>query len=168
MAQEKQKPNLTAYDEALLRWQAPRYLRYERGWFWFLCLLLVFGGLSLYGYLTGSLTMAVVFAIVPLVLILEHRKKPDTVEVVISEYGIRFGEMSLPYSNITRFWIIHNPPFVNELHVEVDKRLHKEYVIQLMNVDPTSLRQFLVTQIVELEGKHLSFLETLTRLCRLN
>ncbi len=174
MSTKKQKKaseqglNPSAFEQALVKWKTPRYLRYERTWLWFVCLFAACGGLAYYGYATDSVTMAVAFAILPLVLILEHRKKPDMVEVVVSEYGIRFGETLLPYSNIRRFWIIYNPPVVNELHLETDSKMHKEYVIQLVNVDPTSLRQFLVTQVLEAEGKHLSFLETLTRLFRLN
>lgn len=173
MAKNKKNPSPvtqdpSAFDRALLAWRAPRYLRYERSWLWFVLLFVICGGLALYGYETDSLTMAIVFVLLPFVLVLEHRKKPDMVEVVISEYGIRFGEMRLPYSNIQNFWILHNPPFVNELHLETDNRSHKEFVIQLMNVDPTSLRQFLVTQILEREGKTLSFTEALIRILRLN
>lgn len=168
MAKTKQNSNAGAFDNALMTWKAPRYLRYERSWVWFVVLFLVCGGLAYYGYATDSITMAVAFAILPLVLILEHRKKPDMVNVVVSEYGIQFGDAKLPFSSIEHFWILHNPPFVNELHLETDSKLHKEYVIQLMNLDPTVLRQFLVTQVLEWEGKRLSLMETLTRLFRLN
>lgn len=168
MAKTKQNSNSDAFNQALMEWNAPRYLRYERTWLWFVCLFVTCFGFAFYGYLTNSITMEVAFAILPLVLILEHRKKPSSVKVTVSEYGIRFGELVLPYSSIQRFWIIHNPPFVNELHLETDSKVHKEYVIQLMDLDPTKLRQFLVTQVLEWEGKHLSFLETVTRLLRLN
>ncbi len=173
MAKNKKNPSSvtedpSAFDRALLAWRAPRYLRYERSWLWFVLLFVICGGLALYGYETDSLTMAIVFVLLPFVLVLEHRKKPDMVTVIVSEYGIRFGDKLLPYSSIEHFWILHNPPFVNEIHLETDSKMHKEYVIQLMNLDPTELRQFLVTQILESEGKHLSFLEGLSRILRLN
>lgn len=176
MAKQKQNPlgvsadtvNANAFDTALLKWKAPRFLRYERGWLWFVLLFVFCGSLAFYGYYTDSLTMMGSFLLLPAVLILEHRKKPDEVVVVISEYGIKFGEILLPFSSIRRFWILHHPPYLNELHVEVQSKMHKEYTIQLMNLDPTRLRQYLATQVPEWEGKHLSFLETMTRILKLN
>ena len=172
----KQKENLSerlkvekvAYDQAIFSWQAPSYLRYERGLAWFVSLFLICGALTAYGYFTNSLTMGAVFAIVPFVLVLEHQKKPKMQEVVISEYGIRFGSILIPYSHLKRFWIIHNPPIVDELHLLTENRTHPEVVIQLMGMDPTRVRQFLVTQTYEWEGRHLSFLEALVRILRLN
>ena len=109
-----------------------------------------------------------VFAIVPFILLLEHQKKPKVNEVQISEYGIRFGKILIPFSNVKRFWIIHNPPFVDELHLLTGSRSNPEIVIQLVGTDPVRLRQFLVTQAYEWEGKHLSFLDVLIRILRLN
>lgn len=165
---QTQKLEKIAYDQAIFAWSAPRYLRYERGWLWFLLLFVICGALALYGYFTDAVTMTVLFAILPFVLILEHRKKPEQVEVLISSYGIRFGTTLLPFSNIKHFWIIHNPPVVDELHLLVENRTNPEVVIQLVGTNPTRLRQFLVTQAYEWEGKELSFLEALVRILRLN
>lgn len=178
MAKQKQNPKRAsdepvgkvndAFDQAVATWLAPRYLRYERNWLWFLIVFGSCGSLAVYGYLTGSWTMAAVFALVPFILILEHRKKPDTIQVTVSEYGIRFGNIAIPFSSMLRFWVLHNPPFVNELHLETQGKMHKEFVIQLGNHDPTQLRQYLATQIPEAEGKNLSLSEATIRFLRLN
>lgn len=173
MTKEKQKNSTEqiekmAYEKAIFSWMAPSFLRFDRGWLWFVNLFVICGGLIAYGYFTNSLTMIMVFAIVPFILLLEHQKKPRMIEVHISEYGIRFGKILMPYSGIKRFWIIHNPPFVDELHLLTESRTNPEVVIQLVGTDPVRLRQFLVTQIYEWEGKHLSFLEVLIRILRLN
>ncbi len=173
---KKQKQNIetpqsgeeSVYENLIFAWMAPRYLRYERGWIWFFMLFTSCAALAVYGYFTDAITMTVLFVILPGVLLLEHRKKPDMVEVLISEYGIRFGGILIPYSHIKRFWIIHNPPVVNELHLLTENRKNPELVIQLPQGDPARLRQFLVTQVYEWEGKHLSFLEALVRILRLN
>lgn len=157
-----------AYNNALFAWTTPSYLRYHRGWLWFVNLFLVCGALIAYGYFTDSITMILVFALTPLVLLLEHQKKPKMKDVIISEYGVRFGAILIPFSSVKRFWIIHNPPFVDELHFLTESRTNPEIVIQLVGTDPVRLRQFLVTQVVEWEGKHLSFLEVLIRILRLN
>jgi hypothetical protein len=166
-APQNQEIPAAAFDEALATWWAPTHLRYERGWLWFALVFLFCGGLALYGYLTDSTAMTVVFAITPLVLILEHLKKPKMLEVVVSPYGIRFGNIRIPYSSVRRFWILHNPPVVDELHLLTNSRVHPEVTIQLMGMDANLLRMFLITQAIEWEGKKLGTLDTLVRLLRL-
>lgn len=156
-----------AFDQALLAWMAPRYLRYERGWIWFAVLFVLAGAMAVYGYFEGSWPMVAFFAILPFVLILEHLKKPEDTVVVVSPYGIRFGELRIPYSHIRRFWILHNPPFVDELHILTDSRVHPELTIQLMGTDAALLRQYLVTQALEWEGKSLGAMDMLVRILRL-
>lgn len=156
-----------AFDQALLAWVAPSHLRYERGWLWFAVLFLSCAGLVTYAYTIDSITMMVLFVVLPLVLLLEHRKAPAAFPVVVSPYGIRFGELRIPYSHIRRFWILHNPPFIDELHLLTDSRLHPEVTIQLMGTDATLLRQYLVTQVLEWEGKSISTVDLLVRLLRL-
>lgn len=156
-----------AFDQVLAAWWAPSHLRYERNWFWFAAVFTVCGSLAAYGYLTDSIAMTVVFAITPLVLILEHLKKPTAMPVVISPYGVRFGDIRIPYSSVRRFWILHNPPYLDELHLLTTSRIHPELTIQLMGVDANLLRQYLVTQAIEWEGKKLGTMDLLVRLLRL-
>lgn len=163
----KEELPANAFDEVLAAWWAPHYLRYERGWFWFAAVFMICGGLAVYGYLSGSIAMTAVFAITPFVLMLEHIKKPDAIPVVVSPYGIRFGDIRIPYSSIRRFWILHHPPYLDELHLLTTSRVHPEITIQLMGTDANLLRQFLVTQAIEWEGKKLGTMDLLVRLLRL-
>jgi hypothetical protein len=109
-----------------------------------------------------------VFVLIPWVLILEHRKQPELNQVELSRHGIRFGKMAVPYTHIKSFWILHNPLLVDELHVLTESKTHPEWVIQIMGVSSLEVRHFLVTQVQESEGKHLSFLDVLIRILRLN
>lgn len=170
MAHKKDKNPVpaTAFDEALFGWIAPEYLRFQRGWLWFTLLILVCGGLVAYAYWTDSITMMVLFAILPLVLILEHGKKPKAVEVIFSHYGVKFGVLRLPYSSLRSFAVLHTPPHADELHLMTNRKAHPEVVIPLMGTNPALLRQYLVTQLPEQEGKQLSFMDALVRILRLN
>lgn len=157
-----------AFDQALFRWYAPEFLRFHRGWLWFLIAAIVDGSLIAYGVLTGSWTMVLVFIVVPVVYLMEHMQKPKEVEVVISPFGIKFGAIKVPYSHIRRFWILHEPPHLDELHILTDNKWHPEVTIPLMGVDPTVLRQYLMTQVPEWEGKQVTLLDAIVRLLRLN
>ena len=157
-----------AFDDVVLGWMSPEYLRFDRGWPWFVMLFGISGLLIWYAYVTGSVTMMVLFSVMPLVLILEHRKKPRTVEVIFSPYGVKFGEMKIPYSNIRSFWILHQLPHVDEVHLMTNRKSHPEVVIQLMGTNPALLRQYLMTQLVEQEGKQISMIDLLVRILRLS
>ncbi|MEK9159975.1 MAG: hypothetical protein AAB383_04565 [Patescibacteria group bacterium] len=157
-----------AFDEVVLGWMAPEFMRFERGRLWFALLILLNGALVAYAFFTGSITMMVVFIVLPLVLLLEHRKKPKAVQVIFSPYGVKFGVLRLPYSSLKAFAVLHNPPMTDELHLMTNRKSHPEVVIPLMGMNPATVRQFLVTQIPEQEGKQLTFLDALVRILRLN
>ncbi|MFA6023788.1 MAG: hypothetical protein WC777_01035 [Candidatus Gracilibacteria bacterium] len=157
-----------AFDEVVLGWMAPEFVRYARGWLWFTLLILISASLVAYGYWTHSISMMVVFVVLPLVLILEHRKKPKAVEVILSPYGVKFGVLRMPYSALKGFAVLHNPPHTDELHLMTKKKSRPEVVIPLMGVNPSLVRQFLATQVQEQESKELSLLDAIVRILRLN
>lgn len=169
MAKTKEK-NLfpeSAFDQADFSWMAPEYLRFERTRLWYIVLCTSDALLLAYAYFSESWTMLLLFVVLPLVLIAEHRHKPENVEVGISPYGIKFGRLRIPYSDMQAFWILHLPP-IDELHLHSSKKVHSDIVIPLSSVDPSILRAYLLTQIPELEGKRLSLLDMMIRIFRLN
>ncbi len=166
---EKAAPKAeAAFEQALFHWQAPEYLRFQKGPLWYTVAGLIDAALIAYALTTGSLTMALVFLVLPLVYLSEHARKPKVVDVVISPYGINFGILRIPFSSVKRFYILHNPPYVDELHLLTMNRWHPEVAIPLNGTPPALLRQYLVTQIPEWEGKELSFLDILVRILRLS
>ncbi len=157
-----------AFEDTLFGWNAPEFIRYERGWRWYLIMSVLDIGLIVYAYFTGSWSMALVFLLLPLVYILESRKKPKLTQVSLSSWGIKFGIIELPYTEIKQFWIHHNPPHLDELHLRTNNKLHPHLAIPLMGASPVLIRQYLLTQVPEWEGKTISFIDWLTRFLRLH
>ena len=155
------------FNKALISWHTPEFIRYPRTWLWFFIAGVIDLALLGYAYYSNSITMGLVFAVLPIVILLEQRKHPEMKEVIISPYGIKFGIRKFPYSEIKKFWILHHPPHVNELHILTNNRISPEITIHMMNVDPVLLRNFLITQISELEGKKEPLVETLVRVLKL-
>ncbi len=155
------------FEKALASWVAPEFYRYRRTWLWYAVALFMDVGLLAFAYYSGSITMGLVFLVLPVVFALEQRKAPQTVDIVISSYGIKFGNKTFPYSEIKKFWIIHHPPHINELHILTSNRISPELTIPMMAMDPVVLRNFLVTQIGEWEGKKESTLDILIRIFKL-
>ena len=157
-----------AFNQAVLSWYSPQYIRFRRGLIWYVIAGLVNASLLGYAIWAGTWSMALVFALLPVVFLIEHRNKPEVVEVIVSQYGIKFGIFQVPFSDIKNFWILHDPPYVDELHILTNQRWHPEITIPLVGADPTVIRQYLVTQIPEWEGKKQSFIDVVTRIFKLN
>ena len=170
MAKKEKTPLIPkdAFDQVLFRWRAPEFLRYQRGKLWYIIAGTLNGLLVAYAIWSGSWTMALLFVVVPLVYLWVHRESPKEIDVVFSPYGIKFGPLKFAYTDIKKFWIFHSPPYLDELHLKTNNRLHPEVTIQLMGVDPNLLRQYLVTQVPEWEGKQPSIVESIIRILRLN
>jgi hypothetical protein len=163
-AQEAPK---NAFDEAVFVWMAPEYLHTPRGFLWYSIAGILDLALVFYAYFTHTWTMALVFLTLPVIYALQHRNENKAVEVRISSYGIQFGDLRVPYTNIKSFWILHQPPQLDELHLLTNNKIHPEMTIHLMGVNPSLLRQYLVTQIHESEGKKPALLDLLVRFLRL-
>lgn len=157
-----------AFERAILSWYAPEFLRFNKGVIWYTIAGLLNILILAYAVWSQSYTMSAVFILLPLVYLLEQRHKPEVVEVKISHFGVRFGKIRVPYSDIKRFWILHDPPYVDELHLLVKNKAQPEITIPLVGTDPTLLRQFLVTQIPEWEGRKQSMVDVMTRFMKLD
>lgn len=170
MAKNKNKKSVLpvdAFQNPVLLWYAPDFIRYHKGLLWYIVAALINAALLTYAYFNESITMMIVFAVLPVLFLLEQRHKPKWTEIIVSHYGIKVAEKKYPFSNINRFWIVHHPPYINELHFFIGDKIHSEIVVQLMNTDPVLVRNFLVTQIREWEGKNESIIDTLVRVLKL-
>lgn len=156
-----------AFDQVILSWYAPDIIRYEKGILWYAIAGLIDAALVAYAVVSGSWTMGTVFVILPIVYLLQQRKKPEMKEVIISTYGIKFGEFKFPYSNIQKFWILHEGPHTEELHLLTNNKIHPELTISLAGQDPAMIRNFLLTQIREWEGKKQSTVDMIVKILRL-
>lgn len=166
-ASSLEKEKVTPYDNGLISWDAPEYIKHKKGWLWYtIFTVLSLGGATL-AYLYSSWTFSLVilaFAVTYMIYDLRH---PRTIKVILSDFGIKFGKKIFQYSRIQAFWIIYNQPFAKTLNI----RVHNEYLvdieIQLVDQDPVEIHKFLSQKLPELEGKTESFFTVLTRLLKL-
>jgi len=166
---QQKTPKVTSgFEDALFGWYAPEYIRYERSWKWYVLAGVVDAVLIGYALWTGSWSMALVLVVLAFVVVLELRRKPDLTIVVVSHWGIQFGDLKIPFTDVKRFWIHHHPPHVDELRLQIQSRVHPEVTIPLHGTNPSLIRQYLVTQVPEWEGKEMSLLDVIARLLRLH
>lgn len=164
-----EKPKIrSGFDDALFAWYAPEYIRYERSWKWYLLAGIVDALLIGYAVWTEAWSMALVLIVLAFVVVLELRRKPKLTTVVLSHWGIQFGDLEIPFADVKRFWIHHQPPHVDELRLQVQSRVHPEVIIPLNGANPSLIRHYLVTQIPEWEGKEMSLIDVIARILRLH
>ena len=79
--------------------------------------------------------------------------------------GVRIGNLFFPYSQIKAFWIIYDHG-IRTLNLRALNHWFGDVVIQLDEIDPVEIRNFLVGQIPEWEGKREPVSETLLRILK--
>ena len=155
------------YDEAIVSWTAPEYIRHEKGEKWFLIAGVFMLAFVIYGLFTNAWTFSLALVVVSAVYYLLHFEHPNNVEVIISDMGIKVGKRVYPYNKIQAFWIIYHPPHVETLNIRTGSKLLPDISIQLNGQDPAPIREYLAGQIPEWEGKEENFTDILVRLFKI-
>lgn len=155
------------HEKALFQWMAPEYIQYEKGQTWYVVAGIFAMGFIAYGLTLGSPLLSIVILILSAVYFLEHQKKPRNLKIIISELGVKIEDKFYPFGSLKGFWLVYDPPHVTTLHFKTINRVMPELTIQLGNIDPAPIRNYLARQLPEEEGKTEGFLNMLIRLLRL-
>ena len=163
-----QSTEMQSKNRALMAWETPEYIHHDKDKRWYIIAGSVVLFFVLFGIFTGSLSMAIAFLLLAGVYYIMQQQKPKQVHVIISEMGIHFGHRYYPYNLIESFWILYHPPQVTTLNIRLVKGVDRNISIELgEEVNPGDLRDYLLTQIPELEGKEESFTDALVRRLKL-
>ena len=132
-----------------ISWQALEFEHHEKNGKWFLWLLIF--GLALLGYAAWQkdFFMFLTFFLLILAIYLYARKKPKTVMIELAGRGIKLDADLYPYSTLKAFWIIYEPPQVKIVGLETTHSLNRELILQLDDMDPNTVREFLLQYLPE-------------------
>ena len=153
--------------DSAFHWTADEYIQQRKGPKWYLIAGIVVILTIIYSIITYNWTL--VIAVVVFAGVYEYMQRhhpPKKVEIRITAFGIHVGQMFFPYSSIKAFWILYGNG-VQTLNLRVHRRVHSDVVIQLDSQDPASIREYLVGQIPEWEGKQERLGDVITRLLKL-
>ncbi len=154
-------------DKIIISWIAPEYIQHQKSARWYMIAgtaLLLFLVWAIY---TKSWSMALAIIVFSLVYqYTQSNHPPKDIKIAVTESGIGVGKMFFPYSHIQAFWII-NKPGLKTLNLRVSKSFFSDVIIQLNNQDPVVLRQYLVGQVAEWEGKDERLGDVFLRLLKL-
>jgi len=151
MADQDSKNNLAEGDHGKIwtQWEFPEYVQYKRTKSWFIWFGLIIAGLLIFAIYDNNPLFAIIIVMAGLIIFFQGRKKPSQVDFKISEDGILLNDKIIEYTNITKFWIIYNPPEVKELFFAFKNKLRPELSIPLYDLDPVKIREYLLKYLEE-------------------
>ncbi|MDP3985201.1 MAG: hypothetical protein Q8P82_00395, partial [bacterium] len=135
--------------DILLKWQIHSFPKYERGTAWFVVAGIIGAALILYALLTANFLFAIIIFIFGLILALTSIRKPDLVDIMITETGIGMGRSFYQYRDIEHFSVIYDPPITQNLYIELRGGFRPHISIDLQNQNPVLVREILVTYVPE-------------------
>lgn len=146
----------------LLSWQTYLYPRYQKSKAWYVFTLLLVVALAAYGILTNSWTFSVVVIIAAAVYYASDSQENPLIEVIVSDMGVKVGNRVYPYTEIGTFWIDHNPPYVNDVHLVMKNQYKQDITIQIHNVNPSQIRLVLSKYLPEWKEREKNLGESIT------
>lgn len=162
-----EKTENNPFKKVILSWIAPEYIQHEKNWQWFLVAAIAVIAFIIYAIYTENWTLALALIAISGVYYWSHSHVPRDVEVIISRSGIKVGTREYPYQNIKAFWVIYKQGKVKTLNLRINSIITPDVIIQLGNQDPGVLREYLASQIREIEGKEETAAEALIRFLKI-
>lgn len=148
-------------------WTAPLRRKMQKGKTWMTGASAIALFLLFYAAATRNWIFVVAIITAVVVYALDHYEREKKIDIEISEFGLRIGDNSIPFSDIKSFWIIYNPPFVKKLCIRLTSHVMPDIGIDLDSQDPVEIRKFMKRHSAEVEGKKESLMDLSTRLLKL-
>ncbi|MGE3278594.1 MAG: hypothetical protein AB7J40_02210 [Candidatus Altimarinota bacterium] len=153
----------TPAPKTFMEWLTPAYRQTEKSKAWYAVMGLVVLLFVFYDLMTGGWIVSVTFLLLSGVYYLNEAKPAPTLQVAVSDYGIRFGAQYFSYDQIKSFWIL-NDPEIRTLYLKTYKGVDRQITIMIPeDVNIAKLREYLQLQITEEQGKKESFSDQLIR-----
>ncbi len=137
-----------AAQDILYEFTFPEYEREERGTWWYVIAGFIVALLVIYAIVTGNYLFALVIVLISGVLALRDFRAPTSVVFQIGEDALYVNNERIPYSDVSAFWIVFEPPLFKNLHVKF-ATFRAALRVPLLDVDPVELRTFFRTKVKE-------------------
>lgn len=131
------------YGKILMSWRAPEYEKQGKSRNWYVATF------SIGAFLVGSsiwmknYLLIIVVVMFGIVLYILNKKEPLTLDIALTEKGVKMGEKFYPYNTLQEFWIIYDPP-VKTLNFKNNRTFFPEISMQIMDQNPVNIREILL------------------------
>jgi len=158
VVQELVKPQI------YLEWITPAYRQTEKSKGWYLVMGLIVLTFVLYGMLSGDASgwiVSITFLILAAVYYLGELKAVPALKVEVSQLGVKYGSRFYRYDQLKSFWIL-NEDNARYIHLLIRKGGSMNIIVP-EETNIAQLREYLLLQIPEEEGREETFSEQLIR-----
>lgn len=153
----------THYDKALLNWSSHLVQDFQRSPKWYMYAGLAITLLVVYSLFTGQWSFAAALTVFAGVYYYISVQETPTVEVKVSDIGIKVGKRVYPYTDLKTFWIEYNPPYFQNLHLVTRNKFKPEVSIQIHQIGVSELRTVLTRYLPEWTEKESSLTDNITQ-----
>jgi hypothetical protein len=150
----------------ILEWQAPIRPDYERSERWYVAAGSVCATMVAYGVLSGTWSMALVFAFLPALYWLARNQSHKTHTIRLTTLGIEFDGKLTVWGEWKEFWILSGPQY-HELHIGPNRKSRPDLVIQTGAADPYLVRDILSQFLPQVTDRHERLLDAFIRFCKI-
>lgn len=151
-----------------IKWSFEEYIRHQRGRGWYFWAFLVAGAIILHSLLTGNWLFALIIIMIGIIMVINHAQNPRKINFEINHKGLKLGTKQYEYSQISKFWIIYQPPHVKNLYLDFKSPFTPRLSIPLEKENPVHIKSFLRDYLEEdLDQEQEPFSESLGRLLKM-
>ena len=153
----------THYDNSILDWSSHLAQDFERSPRWYLVGTIALGLLVAYSLFTGQWTFGVALTVFAGVYYYILIQETPTIQIKVSDIGIKVGKRVYPYTDLKTFWVEYNPPYFQNLHLITKNRFKPEISIQIHQINVSELRKVLTRYLPEWTEKQSSLTDNITQ-----
>lgn len=149
-------------------WEAPAYLKFDRGPAWYFVMALTAVALMAYAVWTANFLFAFIILLMGILLLLVGNKEPENILVQVGDNGVVWNGRLLLFQDLDQFSIVYQPPFLKVLYIEAKSPVVPRLRVELEAQDPIALRNHLrqyLKEDMDLQSEHIS--DIVARLLRL-
>ena len=137
------------YGKTLFFWEFLEFEKHKKGLVWYLGLIIVGGALLVYSVVTFNFLFALIIVLIAFIIFIHSFREPQKIKFGITEDGIKLGEKFFPFKELSKFWIIYDPPKVKTLYIDFKSVIKPTLSVPFLDQDPISIRKALLNYLEE-------------------
>lgn len=141
--------NQNQLSQVAFSWQCPEYVKYPKNIRWYLISLLVLA-LAIWWSIRDSNYLFLIFLVLfYLIVIMYESREPQSVDIFLTNDGIKFGRNFYGYGLIDDFFIIYQEAGIKNLYLDFKNPLRGRLVVPVDGQDAMAIREFLLGYLKE-------------------
>lgn len=149
----------------LLSWEAPEFVYHPKSLLWHIVAISAVSILIIASLFMKQWLAAFVFIILGFLIFRYAEVKPRSIEISLTNVGIKVGDVFYPYNKLKSFWLVYEPP-IKTLNLEATKRFSPLITIQLEDTDPFLVKNILRDHLLEEPERTEDLIDRVSRFLR--